>query len=309
MAEPLSPRTLERLEQIIRSIHVAPEIDEAVHRELMAHMQDKLLGYLDGCEKLSEEDALLLVERHFGNPRQVEGLLRRVHGGGGSFGRRLAIVVLLAFLLATPGAFCDILSLMLAGRSRTLALTCDGLSHLLCVLWVAVLWLLLYRAEHAASLRRYASFLGWPNRRIVSLLLAAVALYLIPTILLLMFRAEIDVEAATDTNDPRYAIVRALCSLASWVLFWGQGWLWIWWVDQWNGRWAAVLASAGAWAAFAFTMIMLPMGLVKYAGLIFFYVYPIAVVVLAVFYALLYIPVAAVIRRTRDAAGTVGSIA
>ena len=42
-------------------------------------MEDELLAYLTGRQKLSEDDALILVEKHFGDPTVIRGLLRSVH--------------------------------------------------------------------------------------------------------------------------------------------------------------------------------------------------------------------------------------
>ena len=42
-------------------------------------MEDKLRAYLTGEEKVTEEDAFVLVREHFGNPEEVQAMLEDVH--------------------------------------------------------------------------------------------------------------------------------------------------------------------------------------------------------------------------------------
>ncbi|MDI6782920.1 MAG: hypothetical protein QME64_02365 [bacterium] len=51
--------------------------------ELYTHLEDKALAYLNDNERLSEEDILLLVREHFGNPEnlgQFRGELSNLNG-------------------------------------------------------------------------------------------------------------------------------------------------------------------------------------------------------------------------------------
>ena len=79
MDKKLSPETAERIRELCRKISVAHNLDEDIQRELCAHMEDKLLGYLSGAEKLTGEDAFILVREHFGNTENLKRLLRQVH--------------------------------------------------------------------------------------------------------------------------------------------------------------------------------------------------------------------------------------
>jgi hypothetical protein len=79
MAENLSPETSEKLRYLCRKIAVAHTIDEEIQQELYSHMEDKFLGYLSGEEKITEEDAFILVREHFGKPESIKDLLQEVH--------------------------------------------------------------------------------------------------------------------------------------------------------------------------------------------------------------------------------------
>jgi len=79
MDEKISPETVERIRELCRKISVAHNLDEEIQRELFSHMEDKLLAYLSGEQKLTEEDAFVLVREHFGEPEEVKAMLENVH--------------------------------------------------------------------------------------------------------------------------------------------------------------------------------------------------------------------------------------
>ena len=79
MSENISPETAEHIRALCRQISVAHNLDEEIQRELYSHMEDKLLGYLSGAEKVTEEDAFILVREHFGDPEVIRGLLQKTH--------------------------------------------------------------------------------------------------------------------------------------------------------------------------------------------------------------------------------------
>lgn len=79
MPENLSPETAEKIRALCRKISVAHNIDEEIQQELYSHMEDKFLGYLRGEEKLTEEDAFILVREHFGKPEHIRAMLEEVH--------------------------------------------------------------------------------------------------------------------------------------------------------------------------------------------------------------------------------------
>jgi hypothetical protein len=79
MSKNLSPETAGRIRDLCRKISVAHDLDDEIQRELYSHLEDKLLGYLRGEEKITEDDALILVKEHFGEFASLKGLLREVH--------------------------------------------------------------------------------------------------------------------------------------------------------------------------------------------------------------------------------------
>lgn len=78
MSDNISPETQEKIESLCKQISVAHNLDEEIQRELRTHIEDKFSGYLNGDEKLTEEDAFILVREHFGNPAVIRELYRDV---------------------------------------------------------------------------------------------------------------------------------------------------------------------------------------------------------------------------------------
>jgi hypothetical protein len=83
MAKNLSLETADKLLSLCSQISVANCLDEEIREELYSHLEEKLLAYLSGEEKISEEDALILVREHFGDTAQLTELLREVHSAKG----------------------------------------------------------------------------------------------------------------------------------------------------------------------------------------------------------------------------------
>jgi len=75
----LDPETRELLQGLCRQITVAHELDPEIQEELYGHMEDKLLAYLSGEERLSEADALVLVREHFGDAGVLKELFQDAH--------------------------------------------------------------------------------------------------------------------------------------------------------------------------------------------------------------------------------------
>lgn len=95
----LSPSVEQRMQVLCRKIAVAHDLDAEIQRELYGHMEDKLLAYLAGEELITEDDALILVQAHFGDPATLKDCLREVHTVPATLSllrRLLAIVVLTA---------------------------------------------------------------------------------------------------------------------------------------------------------------------------------------------------------------------
>src|SRR5271170_1985610 len=69
--------SLEKIRALCRDLAARQGLDDEARDELCGHMEDKLMGYLSGEVKITEEDALLLVRSHFGD---AEKIARQVAG-------------------------------------------------------------------------------------------------------------------------------------------------------------------------------------------------------------------------------------
>jgi len=78
MGSELNMETMARIRAFCKTITAAERLDESICQELSSHMEDKVRAYLDGTEAISEADAVLLVERHFGSQELVRELLQTV---------------------------------------------------------------------------------------------------------------------------------------------------------------------------------------------------------------------------------------
>jgi uncharacterized membrane protein YozB (DUF420 family) len=94
MDDKLSAEAEKRIRALCRKISVAHNLDEEIQAELYSHMEDKLFGYLSGEEKLTEEDAFILVREHFGDPAVIKGMFQEAHSlqSTTSLARRLGAV-------------------------------------------------------------------------------------------------------------------------------------------------------------------------------------------------------------------------
>ena len=98
MPHELSESTRQRIAEYCRKISVAHNLDPEIQRELAGHMEDKILGYLSGEEKLTESDAFVIARERFGDPALLKQMLGGVHAGAAavSLARRLLAIVLLS---------------------------------------------------------------------------------------------------------------------------------------------------------------------------------------------------------------------
>jgi hypothetical protein len=83
MSENLSSEITKRIRSLCGRISVANSLDEEIQEELYSHLEEKILAYLSGREKVTEEDAFILVREHFGDPENLKGLLKKVHKARG----------------------------------------------------------------------------------------------------------------------------------------------------------------------------------------------------------------------------------
>ncbi len=83
MTENLSKNITDKIRSLCSGITSANNLDKEIHEELCSHLEEKTLAYLSGREKVTEEDAFILVREHFGDPANLKGLLKKVHKARG----------------------------------------------------------------------------------------------------------------------------------------------------------------------------------------------------------------------------------
>ena len=107
MSENISEETQKKLEQLSRKISVSNRLDDEIRLELKSHMEDKLAGYLDGSEKVNEDDALILVREHFGDPHNIRNLYQEVEDveSNGRLLRKVGALLVLTLVIGLARSF------------------------------------------------------------------------------------------------------------------------------------------------------------------------------------------------------------
>lgn len=116
MDKKLDAAVRERMRCLCRQISVAHGLDEEIRAELYTHMEDKLLGYLSGKEKITEDDAFILVQKHFGDPGIIKELFQGAHAIEAHVGflRRLGVVAAASLLSGIIGMFLFVLMIKIS---------------------------------------------------------------------------------------------------------------------------------------------------------------------------------------------------
>ena len=114
MADELGSETREDMKRLCKKISVAHKLDAEIQEELYAHMEDKLIAYLDGEERIAEKDAFILVREHFGKASVVKGLMPDAHKfeANVSLARRLGAVLITTLSVTVVGR-CSVTALAL----------------------------------------------------------------------------------------------------------------------------------------------------------------------------------------------------
>ena len=107
MSVNISQETQDKISALCKKISVAHNLDEEIQKELQCHIEDRLTGYLSGDEQLSEDDAFILVEKHFGNPAAVKALYQNVEtvAAHASFARRVGAVLVSSIVIIYTASY------------------------------------------------------------------------------------------------------------------------------------------------------------------------------------------------------------
>lgn len=236
MPDKLNPDTCKKIRVICKEISVAHDLDAEIQEELYGHMEDKLIAYLDGEEALTEEDALILVREHFGNPAVLKGLLQSVHAvaAGVSLARRIAAVLIVTAGLGLAGS--------LLMRQIIPLLLFNGLLALNFAVQMSVVvfsWCLLRRWQRRLDAGYTAWFLTWSPMYLAGSIALLLALH---TLSSLSYHPGPQVPSASTAI--RWVITTLTMTHAAFACI-----LWIWWCDRPPRKAWAVCAAAGLWAA------------------------------------------------------------
>ncbi len=79
MNTPLNDDTQQEARDLARKITVAHDLDPEIQEELYGHIEDKLLAYKSGEERVSDEDAFILVREHFGDVKVLKNMFQDTH--------------------------------------------------------------------------------------------------------------------------------------------------------------------------------------------------------------------------------------
>ena len=69
----------QKARELARQITVAHDLDPEIQEELYGHIEDKLLAYKSGEERISDEDAFILVREHLGDAKVLASMFAEVH--------------------------------------------------------------------------------------------------------------------------------------------------------------------------------------------------------------------------------------
>ncbi len=258
MGDQLKPDTSEKMRALCKKISVAHNLDAEIQEELYAHMEDKLIAYMNGDETFAEEDALILVREHFGDPSQVKALFQKVHGYDTNVRlyRRLAAAMVVT--MAVSVIFDSLGITLLRLPPETLAFA-PPQAVLACVyaLTIVFSWLFLWRWQRRLDMGHTPWFLTWRP------------LYLACVIAALFF-----LESRTDTFfNLLYADLYANAAQRSFVAWsWNSiliiipitmhpvfiCMVWLWWCDRPPRQARAMRAAAGCWVVWSFLFSFSP---------------------------------------------------
>jgi hypothetical protein len=243
MSHSLSPETQQRVQELCRRIRVAQHLDAEIEAELCAHIRDRIAGYLDGSDKLTEDDAVYLAEKHFGDTATIQSLFAHVHHQEFTIGWLRRLLALAAATVAV-----DIVTRLFLQEVRRLSPTdpyalyrfplWHAAQALLALLGTFVIWRSLIRWSHQERTPRGP----WYRR---GGLLAVALTILLPTYAVI---SQLPVQPLPYDNGPVMSLVTAIIQLFSFLVWSVRGLLWIAWPSRPLVHRPAVWTGAIAWA-------------------------------------------------------------
>jgi len=262
MNNPLNDDTQQKARDLARKITVAHDLDPEIQEELYGHIEDKLLAYKSGEERISDEDAFILVREHFGDAKVLRSMFAEVH--------EAAATLTLGRLI---GAAC-VITLAVAWLCKLLALPFQGLALYLIehgatsgAVMPPVAFLLYHAMVPVLPIGVALAFVHWRKRleagkrpwfyrwskwdflRCGTLLFAAIPFT--PSFDLVPFHVLSPELAAFEATNMQAAI-------AAWIIQCSVCVAWLWWCGAELRRPSTVFYSLGAWMVLYVTMGIVP---------------------------------------------------
>ncbi len=265
MDQPLNENIERQARDLARKITVAHDLDPEIQEELYGHIEDKLLAYTSGEERISDEDAFILVREHFGNAKVLRSMLAEVHEAAATLalGRLIgaACVITLAVtwlctLLALP---FQGLALYLLEHGATDGAVIPPVAFLLFHAMVPVLPLgvaaaFIYWRKRLESGKRpwFYRWSKWDFLRCGAILFAAIPFT--PSFELVPFHTlspDLAAFASTETQ----------AAIGAWMVQCGLCVAWLWWCGAELRRPSTVFYCLGGWMALYVAMGVVPVQL------------------------------------------------
>lgn len=262
MTKDITPKIARNLRALCRRISAEHNLGWEAQKELYSRMKERLFGYVSGEGKLTEEEAFLLMRKHFGEPELVRGLLQEVHteeareGFYGRIATLLGVSVMAAFgaEILTRWLFLGITALApggeLFGRMPVLVLALGD------ILMPSLLLLAGYNFWRGYNEgRRY----WFQNTGPYNILTVIACLVIVPKLLWNTPQADLNAFRAMEYIPHGYTASLALQCL-----------VWLWWCGSPpNWRWSAVFCPL-FWVFYetAVYPLLLVLGLLNSPGMI-----------------------------------------
>ncbi len=247
---------------LARKITVAHDLDPEIQEELYGHIEDKLLAYMSGEERISDEDAFILVREHFGDAKVLRSMFAEVHEAAATLalGRVIgaACVITLAVtwlrtLLALP---FQGLALYLLEHGATDGAVIPPVAFLLFHAMVPVLPLgvaaaFIYWRKRLESGKRpwFYRWSKWDFLRCGAILFAAIPFT--PSFELVPFHTlspDLAAFAPTETQ----------AAIGAWMIQCGLCVAWLWWCGADLRRPSTAMYCVGGWMALYVAMGVVP---------------------------------------------------
>ena len=265
MANEIEQSIQQKARELAHQITVAHDLDPEIQEELYGHIEDKLLAYKSGEERISDEDAFILVREHFGDAKVIRGLLQEVHAGAVqvTLVRRVLALVLVLLAAGWVSAGLSALAHMVSVPYFDLNGLPSTFRFQLCVVYPLSLGMLLgtfavlRRWKRHMRLGKSPWFCRWSIFRMVQWI-----------VVLMILRGAMPYFVFSSPTSPNPI------SYLEWGLLYGYGVinlvgycvLWLWWTDVLAGRWVRQLLVGSMWVFYSLLVSLFPVGLIIQLG-------------------------------------------